>query len=335
MKTASPALAALINSGQFQNWRCYEFTLPGGSVIRLGTADFDILLSVASSASDYNADVNADFGGSILIPFYSGALGSGYPKIDSKSNRVTSTIKAGLDPSTWQVYILPTVQDPFTGALTFPDVVGGTPWTIACRSGFFIGAAVRIYTAYFATVPTLPLTATGRTAVGFTLDFNGIVGQVDIGETATVFTLNNFGRMMNAPFPKNIYQSSCRHLLFDAQCTLNAASYAVGGTVLAGSTASVVQATPATPGGSGNYALGQIVFSSGRNAGFRRMVTSWDRVSAFQLLYPLPYVPAVGDAFTIYPGCDKSLGGGGCAGFGNTVNFGGEPYVPLPEVQLG
>ena len=315
--TGSSTLPALIYAGNFVSWRIYTFMLANGGVIRLSTADFDIVDTLGNV-------------------FSCGSLGSGMPKIDSKDSKVQSSIKAGIGQvSTWQVYILPTIMDPFTGALTFPDVVGGTPWTVACAAGFFDGCAVEIQTAYFASVPTAPLSAAARTALGTTIDFVGVVGQIDLNETVTIFNINDYNRLINAPFPRYLYQSSCRNLLFDAKCGLLSSAFAQTGTVLAGSTAAAIKATPAAPGGSGSYQLGQITFTSGQNSGFSRLVTSWDGVSSFQLLYPLPYAPAVGDTFTVTPGCDKSLGASGCGGFSNTLNFNGEPYTPLPEIMLG
>jgi hypothetical protein len=43
---------------------------------------------------------------------------------------------------------------------------------------------------------------------------------------------------------------------------------------------------------------------------------------------------AAGDAFQIYPGCDKTLSSNGCAKFANTARFWGSPYVPVPETAV-
>jgi len=50
----------------------------------------------------------------------------------------------------------------------------------------------------------------------------------------------------------------------------------------------------------------------------------------FVLTQALPYAPAAGDTFVVYPGCDKSQRT--CRlKFNNLANFGGFPYVPAPE----
>ncbi len=53
--------------------------------------------------------------------------------------------------------------------------------------------------------------------------------------------------------------------------------------------------------------------------------------SALALMYPLPFAPATGDAFTVYAGCDHTQGT--CQGrFNNLANFRGFPYVPPPQM---
>jgi hypothetical protein len=64
------------------------------------------------------------------------------------------------------------------------------------------------------------------------------------------------------------------------------------------------------------------------------MTTMWDGISQFQPQYPWPFPIGAGDTFNFLPGCDKSLGSQGCSGFNNVVNFLGEPFVPVPEVQI-
>ncbi len=315
MKSASPALQSLILSGQFSVWHLYQIALTNGSTLYLTNADFDIW------------DANGNL-------YSSGSYGSRLPKIDAKSARVTSSIKAGLDPDQWQVHLLLATEDPFSGAF-YPDLVGTIPWPNAIAAGLFDGAVVLVQNAYFASVPTIPLSKFNSTPVGTTIEFSGLLGQIDVTATAAVFSFSGWNAKLNQMMPRNLYQSSCRHQLFDSYCGLSASSFAKSGTALAGSTQSVLVATPPTPSGSASYQLGRLVMTSGANSGIQRLIALWDGVSKFQFLYPLPFPIAAGDTFTVYPGCDKSLGASGCGGFANTLNFGGEPYIPLPETQLG
>ena len=82
----------------------------------------------------------------------------------------------------------------------------------------------------------------------------------------------------------------------------------------------------------GYFTRGYILFTSGALNAIKRTVKGWQPglVSVFN---PLPAVPAVGDTFMIYPGCDHTQAT--CSSkFGNVVHFRGFPYVPVPETAL-
>jgi hypothetical protein len=79
-----------------------------------------------------------------------------------------------------------------------------------------------------------------------------------------------------------------------------------------------------------NFAQGMLMFQGGQNAGTLVQIGSASG-STVNLVAPLNYAPAVGDAFLIWPGCDHSLGAGGCAKFNNQANFRGFPFVPAPN----
>jgi len=80
---------------------------------------------------------------------------------------------------------------------------------------------------------------------------------------------------------------------------------------------------------SGYFDLGTVTFTSGLNSGVSRTVKSAaPGVVNFSL--PLPYPPATGDMFTIYPGCDKIQSTCG-AKFNNLSHFSGCPYIPAAE----
>lgn len=314
-----PGGAALINSGAwFLSCSLYTFTLTGGGVIRLTTSDFNVF----------------DLSGN---RYHSGRIGSGFPKIDLKSSRVQGKWRRGLDSDSWTVVIIPQIIDPFSGVYSYPDAIGTIPWLTACRVGLFDEAQVQVDRGYFANPIQPPLTQALATPAAIVPKiFFGVVGQVDIVAQTSVFTLNEYKSRMTQLMPRNLYQKECRHQLFDSGCTLNAASFAVNGTVGGGSTQTNIVASPAPPAGSsGTWLLGRIVMTSGKNNGFQRLVTSWDGVTNIGLLQPLPFAPTPGDTFTIYPGCDKSTGSQGCGGFNNLPNFGGTPNVPTPDIILG
>jgi hypothetical protein len=80
-------------------------------------------------------------------------------------------------------------------------------------------------------------------------------------------------------------------------------------------------------GAAENFNQGTLMFQGGQNAGTLVQIKS-ATPTALVLANPLQYVPAAGDVFNIWPGCDHTLGAGGCAKFNNTVNFRGFPWVP-------
>jgi uncharacterized phage protein (TIGR02218 family) len=130
--------------------------------------------------------------------------------------------------------------------------------------------------------------------------------------------------------PAVILQPGCTNTLFDARCGLVKASFAESNVVQAGSTVNKLLSLSAKA--DGYYDNGQIAFISGANAGLVKAVKQY-LGQFFTFNSPLPFVPNAGDAFTAYPGCDKTQLT--CTNkFSNLVNFEGFPYVPSPETAI-
>ena len=80
---------------------------------------------------------------------------------------------------------------------------------------------------------------------------------------------------------------------------------------------------------SGYFDLGVVKFTTGLNAGVARTLRKYTP-GQFTTIAPWPFAVAAGDAFTVYPGCDKTTST--CnAKFSNGSKFRGHPYVPSPE----
>ena len=76
-----------------------------------------------------------------------------------------------------------------------------------------------------------------------------------------------------------------------------------------------------------------VKFTTGLNTGLQRTIKAYTNGSPsnFTLISPFPNVPTIGDSFTIYAGCDKSMAT--CtARFSNLVNFRGTPFVPAADI---
>lgn len=299
MKPLSPALTALLASRKFAAADLYTFTLIGGGVLRYTSYDVDVTVG----GNTWSA-------GGTTGPFF-----------DRTDNKAKCHWKIGIAVDQLIFDVIP-------GAAQ----VNGQPFLAAVRQRVFAGAELELDRAFFAPPGAgAPLSIPGAT--GTLVLFVGRVAEVNFSRTAATFNVNSHLELLNQNLPRNLYQAPCINTLFDASCALNRASFAVSGTVAAGSTPFVVDATLAQA--SGYFDQGSIVFTSGANNGVSRSVKSYSigTPGMLVLLSPLPNVPAPGDTFTAYPGCDKTQAT--CTNkFSNLVNFRGFPYVPVPETAV-
>jgi uncharacterized phage protein (TIGR02218 family) len=238
------------------------------------------------------------------------------PRIDRKDNKAKCQWKIGVEVDTLVFDVMPQTT----------DMVNGLPFLAACVQGAFDGAELQLERAFMATY--------GDTSVGTVILFAGRVAEIDLGRAVATFTINSHLELLNLQLPRNLWQPGCVNSLGDASCSVNLSSFAVSGSVAAGSSASAIVTTLAQP--SNYFDQGKVAFTSGANAGLTRSVKFWAAgvPGVVALLAPFPNAPAVGDAFTIYPGCDKTLGSNGCAKFANTVRFKGYPFVPAADTAV-
>lgn len=129
----------------------------------------------------------------------------------------------------------------------------------------------------------------------------------------------------------NTYTAQCRHSLFSTnkvgvigKCGLSSTSF-----TFTGSISSVI--TPKWKFGissvkaDGYYSNGQITFTSGFNSGLSAVIKVHSS-NQIELFLPTAFVVNLGDTFTIYAGCDKTLST--CkTKFSNSINFGGFPHI--------
>lgn len=220
--------------------------------------------------------------------------------------------KLGMDVSTIEV----TIQASLT------DLVNGAPILQAIGQGLWDGAAFRI--------DRLFMDSSGN-QIGALSRFSGVVGPVDeLTRSHAKLTVNAGTQYLTMQLPPVIMQPNCVHTLFDAGCGLNKASFAETNTVQGGSTVNKIISLSAKA--DGYYDNGQILFTSGPNNGLLKAVKQYFAQDFF-FNSPLPFAPNAGDTFTAYPGDDKTQAT--CANkFNNLANFGGFPYVPVPETAI-
>jgi hypothetical protein len=238
-------------------------------------------------------------------------------------------------------------------------MIGSYTFLQACIAGIFDGARLKHERVFMPTV--------GDCSAGSIVMNVYYIADLTIDRLKVQMLCKNLMEPLNIPLPRNTYQPSCAHALFDAGCTLTRSTYAVNSTIVSsGSLTAAVMvfqaaaqknppvAVQRSSGMTGNgimigpaaspadwYALGKIVFTSGQNNGYQRTVkaSTQNLVSGNNTVFatlssPFPFVPAVGDALTVYPGCDRTQLT--CQQkFSNLVHFKGFPFIPVPETLLG
>jgi len=199
-----------------------------------------------------------------------------------------------------------------------------TPVIEMAHNGGLDGATMQVERAF------MPIDAPSDTSAGTLVLFSGRINVDEIDRGRISMSVVSDIELLNIQMPRNIYQPGCSHSLFDAGCGLTKASYAVFGTVASGSDVRTINCGLSNP--ADHFTLGTVTFLSGSNAGVSRTVKSYTTgVLAFSL--PLKGIPAVGDTFNAYPGCDKQQST--CTNkFNNLIRFRGFPYIPIPETAL-
>lgn len=198
------------------------------------------------------------------------------------------------------------------------DTVNGVAFLQQIKGGLLDGAVIRLDRAY--------MTIGSTAAEGLQL-FAGRVAEISTGRTEATLKVKSWLEILNVKMPRNQYQAGCGNALFDSMCGLVKASWAVNGTVSGASTATWFPSALAQA--AGWFDLGTVTFTSGANAGISRTVRYFSG-GAFAFSLPWPNVPAAGDTFTAYPGCDRQLAT--CrTKFANGAKFRGQPFIPIPE----
>jgi len=161
----------------------------------------------------------------------------------------------------------------------------------------------------------------------------GVLGEVTRGKTGFAAEMRGLSEALNQPIGR-VFGHSCDAVLGDARCTV----------ALTATTASVSAALDnrrfSTTGLSAYaaswFAGGTLSFTSGANRG--RLVqikrhTLAGSSAGIELWQALSQPIAVGDGFTVMPGCDKQFAT--CKSkFANGANFRGHPYMPGTGVAL-
>ena len=217
-------------------------------------------------------------------------------------------------------------QQQITVAAYTTDTVGGVPFLQALNNGVFDGCEIQREQVFLNSWSPADCAA----PIGSVILFKGRIGAIDsIGRTSAQITVNSDLVLLDMQMPRNTYSPFCQHVLYDSGCTLSKAAHATTGAVGAGSTNAVLNWASASQ----NFAQGTLIFTSGALSGVSVSIKSVITSTSMTYAYPLIAVPAPGDTFTAYWGCDHTQATCNTK-FSNKVNFRGFPYVPNPSFAI-
>ena len=180
----------------------------------------------------------------------------------------------------------------------------------------------------------------GDTSLGPVTLFTGNVSQTEITSIGVTITVKGANIKLAQYMPRNQYQLSCIHSVYDEGCAPNPGEPGGGpsraantfpNTVGPGSTTTFIN-WGTEPANAAQFSLGYITFTSGSNDGATRTIParSGANTAGVQLIYPLDFEPSEGDTYVVTYGCNRTRGGG-CRFFNNLQNYRGFPYIPPAE----
>lgn len=162
----------------------------------------------------------------------------------------------------------------------------------------------------------------------------GTLGEISIGRGQAKTEVRGLAQELQQDVLE-LTSPTCRADLGDARCKVNLAAFTVSGTITS-VTSNKIFADSGRGEGAGFFNGGLLTWTSGDNNQLKMEVKYFNGATQFELHHAMPYPVQVGDTYTVYRGCDKSLSA--CKNiFNNVVNFRGEPHLPGIDqvVQFG
>ncbi len=211
-------------------------------------------------------------------------------------------------------------------------ILGTVPIAEALRSGAFDYAIVQLYHVFMV---NWQLSISSDYVL---LDFIGRVDDVSAGRTKAEFKIKAITDLLNIKLPRVLYQPGCVNALYDSNtCGVNRTAYTSNSWVTSSNSSQItIYCTLSQE--TGYFNQGSLVWTSGLNTGailtIRNYYAGTDgQNSRVDFMWPLPFMPNLGDTFSIVPGCDRSIPT--CTNkFNNYVHYRGTPYIPVPSVTV-
>ncbi|ESR22802.1 DUF2163 domain-containing protein [Lutibaculum baratangense] len=189
------------------------------------------------------------------------------------------------------------------------------------RGGLYDGADVEIWRVNWAAPEQRVLMRKGsigeirRSALAFTAEMRGLAHRLEQAQGRT-------------------FQRMCDADLGDGRC--KAAVSAAAGTVLSSSDDRLLRCEGLAAFDGGRFRHGRLVWTSGANAGLQAEVRAHraGTVAVLELWERTAHGVEPGDAFDVFPGCDKTMAT--CRDrFDNLMNFRGFPHMPGNDRAFG
>lgn len=200
------------------------------------------------------------------------------------------------------------------------DLIGTSTWMQAAQNGVFDNADLVLYKCFMSS-PGVVVDA---------LEWFG--GYVDVGGGGGLnqdWKIKSYMQRLNVDYPTRKFYPTCPFSLYDANCGLNIADYTVLGTITQVISKQEVYTNLTFV--DGYYDLGGVTFTTGdlTDSGMS-IKNSYAANGQIIFIVALDSLPAVGDTFTIYPGCAKTPAV--CAEkFNNLAKNRSTPFIPLKE----
>lgn len=155
-----------------------------------------------------------------------------------------------------------------------------------------------------------------------------VVGFSIEDELAKVRVPNIFTHVLSGNLPDFYYQRPCNHVLYDARCKVNRATFTTSSTVVSILDITVVVVDDGVADGA--LVGGELVNVV---TGERRMVLN-NSANVITVMYPFAKLVA-GDSVQMARGCDHDWLGDCLLVYSNTENFGGMPLGPTDNPYEG
>lgn len=252
--------------------------------------------------------------------------------------RGTQTTKIGFDSNSIDCTVY---SDESFQPIFFPGTGGLVYLMDGVYAGLLAGAPITIYRATMETYGTV-VGPTGGSLVS--TRFVGEIGEIkNLGPTKATAVARDLLYRLNLDCPQEIIQANCRWVLYSEGCTLTRATFTVTGAVasIIDPRTFVTSAHLTTVSPSGTFSQGILTFTAGKNNGISYAVSDWtpglgSSPDTIRLDTPPLFTMTAGDAFTVTEGCNHNFTS--CLNLqGDTdapLNFGGTPFVPVPEAAV-